>query len=348
MRTSLKLILLATFGLALGSLCHAESGSETMSSPQIGGYAQSGQGVLPTILPTPLSGLTPLTGIYITPSGGTGPTPGVGFIAIPPNSIWMNPSTNSATPTPYPMATCTGNYAVEQYNNGFQCAAIPTPTATATTTPTATATPFTGLTITGTTGISVTPSIMSGPTPSTTISCAAGTSSVLGCVKPDGTTITNTSGAIAAAATTINGTTCTPGGSCTPAPVQTITKWTPTDNSGAGLTFTDGSSACNTTTHVCASSTQLGNMVFAYAVFHYPATADMSAASISGLPVNSASIYGAQVCGLSTNAATINTIGEVGAASEIVNILSAISRTAITNANLTTAIVILTCAYPAT
>lgn len=44
----------------------------------------------------------------------------------------------------------------------------------------------------------------------------AATSTVLGTVKPDGTTITNTAGAIAAASTTVNGTTCTPGSSCSP------------------------------------------------------------------------------------------------------------------------------------
>lgn len=43
----------------------------------------------------------------------------------------------------------------------------------------------------------------------------AATSTILGLVKPDGTTITNTAGAIAAASTTVNGTTCTPGSSCT-------------------------------------------------------------------------------------------------------------------------------------
>lgn len=47
------------------------------------------------------------------------------------------------------------------------------------------------------------------------------TSSLLGGVKPDGTTILNTAGAISVAATTISGTSCTPGGACTVTPAVT-------------------------------------------------------------------------------------------------------------------------------
>lgn len=50
--------------------------------------------------------------------------------------------------------------------------------------------------------------------------------------------------------------------------------YTPTDQSGAGLTFTS----------VSASYTQIGNMVFVYGVLTYPTTADTSAAKIS-LPI---------------------------------------------------------------
>lgn len=53
------------------------------------------------------------------------------------------------------------------------------------------------------------------------------------------------------------------------------TSWTPADGSGAALTFST----------VSASYTQMGNMVFAGFALTYPATADGSAAIISGLPV---------------------------------------------------------------
>jgi hypothetical protein len=52
------------------------------------------------------------------------------------------------------------------------------------------------------------------------------------------------------------------------------TAWTPTDQSGAGLTFTS----------VSAMYMQIGNMVFVYGSLTYPATADASLAKIS-LPV---------------------------------------------------------------
>lgn len=51
--------------------------------------------------------------------------------------------------------------------------------------------------------------------------------------------------------------------------------WTPTDASGAGLTFTA----------VDAAYSQIGNMVFAYATLTYPSTANGSNALIGGLPI---------------------------------------------------------------
>lgn len=51
--------------------------------------------------------------------------------------------------------------------------------------------------------------------------------------------------------------------------------WTPTDNSGAALTFSA----------VSTKYSQNGNMVHAYGTLTYPATADVTAASIAGLPV---------------------------------------------------------------
>lgn len=51
--------------------------------------------------------------------------------------------------------------------------------------------------------------------------------------------------------------------------------WSPTDGSGAGLTFSN----------VSASYTQIGNLVFAYAALTYPTTADETNAQINGLPI---------------------------------------------------------------
>lgn len=53
------------------------------------------------------------------------------------------------------------------------------------------------------------------------------------------------------------------------------TPWTPTDASGAALTFTG----------VAANYIQVGPLVFAWAALTYPATADGSSAAIGGLPV---------------------------------------------------------------
>jgi hypothetical protein len=53
------------------------------------------------------------------------------------------------------------------------------------------------------------------------------------------------------------------------------TSWTPTDASGAGLTFTG----------VNVSSSRVGNMVFVYGSLSYPVTANTNTAQIGGLPI---------------------------------------------------------------
>jgi hypothetical protein len=53
------------------------------------------------------------------------------------------------------------------------------------------------------------------------------------------------------------------------------TAWTPTDGSGASLTFTN----------VDCKYTKIGNIVHAYGRLSYPVTADGSNATIAGLPV---------------------------------------------------------------
>lgn len=58
--------------------------------------------------------------------------------------------------------------------------------------------------------------------------------------------------------------------------------WTPTDGSGAGLTFLN----------VDAKYTKIGKMVYAIASFDFPSTADISTASIDGLPFTLGSTTG--------------------------------------------------------
>jgi len=67
------------------------------------------------------------------------------------------------------------------------------------------------------------------------------------------------------------------------------TAWTPTDASGASLTFTG----------VSANYVLLGNLVFAYFQLVYPATADGSNSLIGGLPFTAANADYAQQGGLS-------------------------------------------------
>lgn len=79
------------------------------------------------------------------------------------------------------------------------------------------------------------------------------------------------------------------------APAQTTGSWTPADNSGAALSFTS----------VSAAYTQIGNMVFAYAILTYPATASGASASLSGLPVTVANANYAQVPSICRTTVTI-------------------------------------------
>lgn len=79
-----------------------------------------------------------------------------------------------------------------------------------------------------------------------------------------------------------------------------VGSWTPTDASGAGLTFTG----------VSANYTRIGNMVFAYAQLTYPTTASGAAAIIAGIPFNSANAnYALQGClskSTTANAASVS------------------------------------------
>lgn len=69
--------------------------------------------------------------------------------------------------------------------------------------------------------------------------------------------------------------------------------WTPTDASGAGLSFT---------TTFTAEYVKLGQLVFVNAAFTYPATADGSSAKVGGLPFTSSASQGGLTAGYSASA----------------------------------------------
>lgn len=69
--------------------------------------------------------------------------------------------------------------------------------------------------------------------------------------------------------------------------------WTPTDASGAGLSFT---------TTFTAEYIKLGQLVFVNAAFTYPATADGSNAKVGGLPFTSSASQGGLTAGYSGSA----------------------------------------------
>lgn len=83
------------------------------------------------------------------------------------------------------------------------------------------------------------------------------------------------------------------------APYVGSTAWTPTDNSGAALSFSG----------VSATYTRIGNLVFADFSITYPATADGSNASIAGLPIAVPNqTYAQGPCSIWTSGGTIPVI----------------------------------------
>lgn len=102
--------------------------------------------------------------------------------------------------------------------------------------------------------------------------------------------------------------------------------WTPTDASGAGLTFT-----INTT----STYTKIGNFVTAYCSVTYPATASAAQATFGGLPFVSASIgFGGGFNKYSTYPGTV-----IGACATSNTIIFAYTNQGVplSNANMTTA-----------
>lgn len=126
-------------------------------------------------------------------------------------------------------------------------------------------------------------------------------------------------------------------GGSTLANYVSATSWTPTDASGAGLTFTG----------VSANYTRIGNMVFAYAALTYPASADVSAARIGGLPITVANADYAQQCTLSYTA--VSTAARVGTVKNTANLLVYTSTGGnVTNATMATTTIAFMCIYPVT
>ena len=118
-------------------------------------------------------------------------------------------------------------------------------------------------------------------------------------------------------------------------PYTPKTSWTPTDASGAALTFTG----------VSANYTQIGNMVFAYATLTYPSTADGSSAVLGGLPVNIVgSNYGRQCSLTYSNIATAVHLLPTAGTAQIG--LFTVGGAAVTNAQMSTGAIFFLCTYP--
>lgn len=118
---------------------------------------------------------------------------------------------------------------------------------------------------------------------------------------------------------------------------QSGTSWTPTDNSGASLTFTS----------VSASYNIVGNMVFARFSLSYPSTADGSVAKITGLPIASAAVnygYDPETC--IGPGGGIVVLGRVTEGSSNVVFLNASTIAPLTNAQLSLATIQCTFKYP--
>jgi hypothetical protein len=114
--------------------------------------------------------------------------------------------------------------------------------------------------------------------------------------------------------------------------------WTPTDGSGAGLTFSTA----------IGHYTKIGNMVYAAFQVEYPATASGANAAIGGLPFTTGSYSGTQIFGGFLNYTTIATsFFGLTFPSTTVLYFFAPSATQITNVQLTGGQVRMTVVYQA-
>lgn len=114
--------------------------------------------------------------------------------------------------------------------------------------------------------------------------------------------------------------------------------WTPTDGSGAALTFTG----------VSANWSQIGNMVFAYASLTYPSTANASATVINGLPVATTSALYGRHCTITSTTVTAAAIVFPSASSTSLSLFTAGLAANVTNVQMSTGTIRLMCIYPAT
>jgi len=115
-------------------------------------------------------------------------------------------------------------------------------------------------------------------------------------------------------------------GGSTLATYTEATTWTPSDNSGAGLTFTNVSGNC--------FFTRIGNMSFATFMVTFPVTADVTGAKIGGLPTSSKSTSNdVSPVSISFCDATFSVTGRVGGGSTFMTFYNS-SGVLLTNANL--------------
>jgi len=115
-----------------------------------------------------------------------------------------------------------------------------------------------------------------------------------------------------------------------------VGSWTPTDASGAALSF-GGLTTAN--------YTRIGNMVYAYAYVGYPVTADVSAALIGGLPFTTANArYSRQGFVSASQVATLRYMAPTQNATTVQPLTSAFAT--LTNATLSNSDIYFECIYP--
>jgi hypothetical protein len=114
-------------------------------------------------------------------------------------------------------------------------------------------------------------------------------------------------------------------GSSTLSNYTAATTWTPTDDSGAGLTFTNTSGNC--------LYTRIGNIIFATFMVTFPVTADITGAKIGGLPTAARSTSNdISPVSISFCDATFSVTGRVGSGTTFMTFYNS-SGVLLTNAN---------------
>jgi len=115
-----------------------------------------------------------------------------------------------------------------------------------------------------------------------------------------------------------------------------VGSWTPTDASGAALSFGG---------RTTANYPRIGNMVYAYAYVGYPVTADASAALIGGLPFTTANArYSRQGFVSASQVATLRYMAPTQNATTVQPLTSAFAT--LTNATLSNSDIYFECIYP--